>query len=137
MLVHIPRQLPPLSALLDDLGQPRPHALARALGVSARTVQRWIARDDAPRPALLALFWLSRWGRSVVECAAVNEAAALRGMLDALKRSGGVAPLLAHPFLDRRESANDEGRYQGAADDDKRLSRDGFRLGHDGFEVHA
>lgn len=74
MLVALPRVIPPLSSILDDLGRPSVDAVALALSVHPRTVQRWISSDAAPRPVLLALFWATRWGRSLVECAAVNDA---------------------------------------------------------------
>ena len=70
----LPRFTPPLSAMLADLGQPTPAQVAQALGVTTRTVHRWIAQDRAPRPAALALYWVTRWGRSSVECTAVNDA---------------------------------------------------------------
>ncbi len=74
MLAMLPRHLPALSALLADLGEPSASEVGSALDVDARTVRRWIAVDHAPRPAMLALFWLTRRGRSEVECAAVNDA---------------------------------------------------------------
>ena len=37
-----------------------------------RTNQRWIANDKMSRPAHLALFWLTHWGRSIVDAAAVT-----------------------------------------------------------------
>lgn len=85
-----PRETPPLSLILDDIGQPAPAAVARALGVSPATVARWMRLDDAPRPALLALFWLTRWGMSIVDCEAVNAATMhaqqARGLTDELRR---------------------------------------------------
>jgi hypothetical protein len=70
MLHRLPRQLPPVPRLLDDLGHPPPAAIARALGVSARTVRRW--GDEWPRPAHLAIFFASRWGWSAVESDALT-----------------------------------------------------------------
>lgn len=72
--VHAPRVMPSLAAIVADLGSPTADDLAAFLGVSSRTVARWLARGHAPRPAALALFWLTRWGRSQVECSAVNDA---------------------------------------------------------------
>lgn len=87
-----PTQLPGLSAMLDDIGNPAPPAIARALGVSPAAVRRWIAQDQAPRPAMLALFWVTRWGLSLADAEAVNlarlrsgEAAAWRREADALR----------------------------------------------------
>ena len=86
MLNRLPRQVPPLATMLEDLGNPTAQQLARALGVSTRTVQRWHAQGEAPRPVLLAIFWLTRWGRSQVHCDAVNEAATYAGLAQALQR---------------------------------------------------
>lgn len=86
MLNRLPRgtQLPPLSCMLDDIGNPRPRDLARALGVTERAVRRWQDQDQAPMPVMLAIFWLTRWGHSAVDCdahnAAVLHAVAAEGM---------------------------------------------------------
>jgi hypothetical protein len=53
---------PPLSYLLDDLFTCDLRQVARYLGVTVATLKRWKATDDAPRAALLALFYESRWG---------------------------------------------------------------------------
>lgn len=86
MLNRLPRQMPPLAAMLEDIGNPKPPQLARALGVSTRTVQRWLSDEQAPRTAMLAIFWLTRWGRSQVNCEAVNEAAMFAGLVSSLQR---------------------------------------------------
>lgn len=70
---HAPRVMPSLVMMLQDLGSPTDRHLAAFLGVNVRTVDRWHQRGHAPRPAMLALFWLTRWGRSQVECQAVND----------------------------------------------------------------
>jgi hypothetical protein len=67
MLNRLPKNLPTLADLLADLGNPTPESVAKALGVSASTVRRW-KRTTAPRTALLALWWLSRWGQSAWDC---------------------------------------------------------------------
>ena len=59
-----PTQMPPFQTMLDDIGNPTAHALARALDVTPTTVKRWRRAGTAPRPVLLAIFWLTRWGRS-------------------------------------------------------------------------
>jgi hypothetical protein len=74
MLSMIPRCLPTLPLILEDLGQPAAADLARALDVSPRAARRWQTEDQAPRPVHLALFWLTRWGRSEIDCRAVNDA---------------------------------------------------------------
>lgn len=72
--------------MLDDIGRPKPRDLARALGVSQRTVSRWIAADSAPTPVLQALFWLTRWGQSSVNADAHNAATMHAAMVGALRR---------------------------------------------------
>jgi len=59
MLCKLPKHTPPLGVMLADLGNPHPHELARALHVGERTVRRWLAINQAPRPALLSVFWLN------------------------------------------------------------------------------
>lgn len=65
MINRLPRWLPTFAELIEDLGlRPETHpAVARALGVSERTIRRWIA-GKAPRVARLSLWWLSRYGYS-------------------------------------------------------------------------
>lgn len=60
--------------MVEDLGAPTPAAIARALQVSERTCRRWMASGKAPRTAALSLFWLTRWGQSIVDADAVNAA---------------------------------------------------------------
>lgn len=81
-----PRYLPPLALLRADLGNPSAHSIARHLAVTPRTVFRWIEADAVPRPAHLALFYESTWGRSAVECEAVNQTRQAVGMLHTLRR---------------------------------------------------
>ena len=81
-----PTQLPPLQWMLDDIGNPTARALARALGVTPITVKRWRSAGTAPRPVLLAIFWLTRWGMSVVHCEAENAACLHAGMAVGLRR---------------------------------------------------
>lgn len=69
-----PKSTPPLSLMLEDIGQTDARVVARHLGVSERTVRYWQAKDDAPRPAMLALFWQTRWGQDHINCQAINDA---------------------------------------------------------------
>jgi predicted DNA-binding transcriptional regulator AlpA len=86
-----PRVLPDWHTTISDLGSPKPDELARLLGISRRSVYRYEASGRAPRVVLLALFWLTRWGRSEVECDAVNRAqlatATAAALADELKRA--------------------------------------------------
>jgi len=74
MLNRIPRHLPDLSTMLEDIGNPKTEALARALGVSPSTARRWIAAGSAPTPVMQAIFWLTSWGQNAVHCEAHNAA---------------------------------------------------------------
>lgn len=85
-MFRAPRQLPTLEAMVRDIGQPTAELVAAALGVSVRTVYAWQAAGQAPRPAALALFWETQWGRSVVACDAVNGERWARGQVQALER---------------------------------------------------
>jgi transcriptional regulator with XRE-family HTH domain len=62
--------------------QPGPAAQRRGryLGVSASTLRRWRALDRAPRPALLALFWVSSWGQSALDADLANYATIHAGL---------------------------------------------------------
>lgn len=85
MLNRIPRSMPSLSTMLDDLGRPTPAALARALRVSVSTARRWISDDDAPFAVLATIFWVTRWGISAVDAEAYNSAVMHAGLAAQLK----------------------------------------------------
>lgn len=38
------------------------------LDVHERTVYHWLAQEKVPKTACRALFWETRWGRSVIDC---------------------------------------------------------------------
>lgn len=81
MLNRLPTFMPPLAAMVADIGNPAPAELAKALGVSTRTVRGWLQEDAAaPRCALLSIFWLTRWGMSQVDCETHNLARMHAGM---------------------------------------------------------
>jgi len=67
MLTKTPSALPPLEDLLHRLGRPHPRVVAKTLGVSERTVWHWQALNAAPRPATLALFWVSDLGFATID----------------------------------------------------------------------
>lgn len=74
MIRRLPKHVPSLELMLNDLSNPSPEALAKAMGVARTTVYRWLRKGEAPRPVMLALFWITRWGVSDVHCAAHNDA---------------------------------------------------------------
>lgn len=71
---QMPSTVPIWDSILEDLGHPPAERIARVLGVSRATVYRWNAAGRGPRVAALALFWLTRWGRSAVHTQATNDA---------------------------------------------------------------
>lgn len=73
-IMQLPKFVPPWDALMEDLGHPKPELVARALGVGRSTVYRWHSGTRPPRVATLAVFWLTRWGRSEIDVRATNDA---------------------------------------------------------------
>lgn len=74
-LDRAPKAIPIWDFIVEDLGNPPATGIAKVLGVSRSTVYRWQAEGGGPRIACLALFWLTRWGRSEINAQAVNDAA--------------------------------------------------------------
>lgn len=74
MLMKLPKYVPPLDELLYYTHRPTAAALAKAMGVTESTAKRWIAKNEAPKSVLLALFWLTRWGMQWVDADLYNEA---------------------------------------------------------------
>lgn len=81
---------PPLSFLLDDIFERSPIKIAKHLGVSAATLKRWTVADHAPRAALLALFYESRWGYGLLETTAHNTALYATQETASLKRQNAA-----------------------------------------------
>lgn len=87
MSLHmLPRHTPALPDLLADLGHPSTPTVARALGVTPRTVHRWTAAGHAPRPVELALYWVTPYGWDHIECEARRRLDDWRGLADARLR---------------------------------------------------
>ena len=80
-----PRHLPSLSTMLDDLPANRVQ-IARHLGITTRTLARYIAADQAPYAIMLALFWETRWGRSAADCEAATFGTLHKQLSDARER---------------------------------------------------
>jgi hypothetical protein len=87
--------LPSLSYMINDIPA-SPARIARHLGISTRTMQRYLCADQAPRVVQLALFWESRWGVSATDCHAANQAAMYYMRAVQLERLNGQ---LAHHVL--------------------------------------
>ena len=72
MFFRAPRQLPSIELMLDDLGDMP--GVARYLGVDIHTLNAWRAGAKCPRAVLLALFYESNYGISVLYTDAHNAA---------------------------------------------------------------
>lgn len=68
-----PSQLPHLHTVIQNIGYPLP-TVADYLDISTATMRRYIREGQAPRAVMLALFWESQWGYSVIECEQINRA---------------------------------------------------------------
>jgi hypothetical protein len=58
-------------AFVHELGGPK--SVSRFLGVTERTVWRWLSEGNVPRAAVLALYWETQYGRSQIFTDQVNE----------------------------------------------------------------
>lgn len=87
-LFHItkaPRELPPWELIINDLNKPSAVQIARTLDVGVSTVFRWQKTGNVPRSAVMALFWLTRWGHSLIDTSATNDAIFYANMCRALQ----------------------------------------------------
>lgn len=80
-----PRRLPTLAEMINDLDA-KPPDLARYWGVSSSTVYRWLDVGKAPQPAMLALYWRTRWGLSELDADMHNRAEVYQQLAQALER---------------------------------------------------
>lgn len=81
---------PPLSYLLDDIFERDLNKVAKFLGVTPATLKRWKSAGHAPRAAMLALFYESRWGYSLMYTTAFNAETVARQEVDSLKRKNAA-----------------------------------------------
>ena len=68
-MFRTPRHLPSLLDMLDDIKTDR-RTIAQHLGITERTLARYEATQQAPRPIMLALFWETQWGRGTADAEA-------------------------------------------------------------------
>lgn len=67
-----------------ELGGPK--QVSKMLDVNERTVRRWLAEDSVPKMAVLALYWESRYGRSLIDADHHAEMVLLRGHIQILEK---------------------------------------------------
>lgn len=81
--MRAPTQIPPLWLMLEEI--PFSYSqIASYLGISARTLERYRNTGNAPRAVQMALFWETKWGRSLANADAMNEAMYMRGLAQSL-----------------------------------------------------
>lgn len=78
---------PPLSYMLDDIFVRDLKKIAKHLGVTVQTLKKWRANDNAPRAAMLALFYETQWGYSLMYTTAHNGEKCARELADSLQRT--------------------------------------------------
>lgn len=81
--------LPPFLFMLHDYPWGADH-LARHLGISSRTMARYVATQQAPRAVMLAMYWESRWGRSAADAEAGTAAQVHRQHAQSLERENAA-----------------------------------------------
>lgn len=85
MLYKMPTRLPALADMVRDLNA-KPADIAKALDVSQSSVYRWLELGQGPRPAALALYWLTTWGQDELSVEQHNRAEVYQGLAEALQR---------------------------------------------------
>ncbi len=80
--------LPALQTMLDDIPA-TPEQVARHLGIKPSTLATYRRKGTAPRSVMLALFWETRWGRSIADTEAANYAQVQRSHAQALQSHVG------------------------------------------------
>lgn len=81
--------LPPLSCLLSD--EPaNVQRSAKHLGLSIKTLQRYLDAGAAPRAVMLALFYESSWGYSLLHTTAYNRQMWATQVAASLERQNAV-----------------------------------------------
>lgn len=66
-----------------ELGGPK--RICKMLDVAERTVWRWLADESVPKMAVLALYWETQYGRSLIDSDHHAETALLRGHVQLLQ----------------------------------------------------
>ena len=70
-MYHTPRHLPQLLTMLDNIPA-NDKEIAKHLGLSLTTLKKYRRNEKAPRPVMLALFWLTSWGMGAIDAELVN-----------------------------------------------------------------
>jgi hypothetical protein len=110
-MFRAPGHTPPLSYMLDDLTTRDLARIAKHIGLSERTLERYRAADTAPRAVMLALFWETRWGASTIDTELFNAAQVHRSHAQSLERQ----EIALRARIARLETIGDFGAANGPA----------------------
>lgn len=77
-----------------ELGGPK--RVSKMLDVTERTIRRWFADGSVPKMAVLALYWETRYGRSLIDTDHHAEVVLLRGHIQILEQQFVQATHIIH-----------------------------------------
>lgn len=83
--MRTPRKLGSFNQLLEDIGR-SDREIARHLGTTIPSVRKYREKDSAPRAVMIALFYETQWGRSLLHIDAVNGEMYARAYASSLER---------------------------------------------------
>ena len=113
----IPRHLPPLDFLLQELGY-SPRQAAKVLHVTERTIHNWLKSSKEPYAPRLALFWLTSYGYNIIHTAAHNDACRFASLARCYKSR--IEELEKKLLQEQKEHR----RFSGIAANDKVFKKD-------------
>lgn len=87
---RIPRALPSWGQMLDSLGNPSAQEMAKLLHLSERTIYGYQRAGQAPYSVMLAVFWLTPWGDSALDCDRENLLRVLQSLTKSLENEAAT-----------------------------------------------
>jgi hypothetical protein len=105
-MFRAPGQLPSLETVIDDLPTRCVRAIARHLGLAAKTIDRYRQAEQAPRAVHLALFWETRWGQSTLDAEVFNRDSVQRGQIGALLSENAQLKATVQRLVDLLDSGD-------------------------------
>lgn len=96
---------------VQELGGPK--IVAKFLDVTERTVWRWLAENSVPKMAVLALYWETQYGRSLIDTDHHAEVVLMRGHIRTLEEqfvraTHIIQGLRSHDYATANEPLFDE-----------------------------
>ncbi len=80
-----PRHLPQLWQMMEKIpGNEK--EIAKYLGLSLTTLRKYCRQEKAPRPVMVALFWITSWGEQTIDADLFNQAMYARTEAGNLKK---------------------------------------------------